>query len=527
MNQSEINSFLKRKIKSGKRYDFLIPKSSCNVSFLEEGDTEKAIKNMAFWSKKYQNHTKKLTPIFEKHSLEEMCEKLHKFLFEHFQYKIDSFDQNLRSPACAWASRKDGIDCKSYSIFASTVLLNLGVSHYLRRVKQAENEGFTHVYVIVPKDQNQPKNLKKGYYVIDGTINQTKELPVYQTDDVYMEAELPIYGLAGAREEKQGLSSIVGAILQVVSPLLTTLFSELMAEVSSCHGTRFPQAEVIFKLENSLKKDLEKLIKDLNEAIEMQNRPRIQRLFNKLLKEIDLGHYHLQHELSQSAMDWCTGDVLKAAEDYVRKTKEVIDKLLENYKKTNTAFELEMFTKRGRTSERTFYFVVGQAENPVMAEYRHLVLRDTKKGYAFNILFPFGDESEDWYRKHYNHLAENYGKDKADEWERKITPIVITIGGLREKYRVGGETLYYAEQPLQRDLYKIWLQYDEKYKEYLKKEAESLRTANELSYREFKKRFEQEIKKDRKVKKNRLLKKQIGIGGIATALTSLILIKPE
>ena len=181
----EINRGLHRQVRTGALYGAFMPPSDCSSTKLGNGDTSFAIQNMAKTARKYQHHTRDLTlKFFSGMPLEKLCNDIHQFLYWHFQYSIDGANQLLRSPACSWLSRFDGIDCKSYSIFASTILLNAGIKHYMRRIKQEMNpDGFTHVYVVVPKNQ-KTANLAQGYYVIDGTINTTKELPYIEKDDV-------------------------------------------------------------------------------------------------------------------------------------------------------------------------------------------------------------------------------------------------------------------------------------------------------------------------------------------------------
>jgi hypothetical protein len=118
-------------------------------------------------------------------------------VYNHFQYKADDEDQLLRSPACSWYDRYNGIDCKSYSILASSILLELGINHYIRKIKQptfAPDE-FTHVYVVVPKDQ-KTNDLNKGYYIIDGTVTGNYEPEYIETKDEYMNG-LQHYSLNG------------------------------------------------------------------------------------------------------------------------------------------------------------------------------------------------------------------------------------------------------------------------------------------------------------------------------------------
>lgn len=190
LTRENINNSLYRNLRNGSQYDAFIPFSDCSsVKSLGFGDTEKAINNMQKTALKYQHHTKDLTArFFSGLPLEKLCTNIHQFLFWHLQYSIDGDAQLLRSPACSWRSRYNGIDCKSYSIFASTILLNAGIKHYMRRIKQASSpNGFSHVYVIVPRDQ-KTASLKQGYFVIDGTINNSvrQELPFIASDDVFV-----------------------------------------------------------------------------------------------------------------------------------------------------------------------------------------------------------------------------------------------------------------------------------------------------------------------------------------------------
>lgn len=191
----DINSQLFRPIKSGVEYDRLFPNSKCVDTKLATGNTSIAIKKMKEWAKKYKGHTDLLAPVLEGSNLKETVDNIQDFLYWHIQYAIDGEKQNLKSPACAWATRKEGTDCKSYSIFASTILLNLGIKHYFRRIVQAQvPEAYTHVYVVVPLNQDTGK--LGEYYVIDGTIQLNNEIPFIKHDDLYMEPNLSIHGLA-------------------------------------------------------------------------------------------------------------------------------------------------------------------------------------------------------------------------------------------------------------------------------------------------------------------------------------------
>ncbi|MFV9549657.1 hypothetical protein [Algibacter sp. PT7-4] len=202
MTREDINKSLHRSILSGQEYNGLISKSTGKVVNLAKGNTAVAIKEMAKWAKKHIHETKKLALVLAGKTVQETINNIQWFLFWHIQYTIDGEVQKLKSPAIAWETRKQGTDCKSYTIFASTILLNLGIKHYLRRIKQdVQSDAFTHVYVVIPNNQTTgklPNNSKflKDYLIIDGTIELNNELPFNDKDDIYMEPKLVIQGLS-------------------------------------------------------------------------------------------------------------------------------------------------------------------------------------------------------------------------------------------------------------------------------------------------------------------------------------------
>ncbi|MEM6697198.1 MAG: hypothetical protein AAF599_02290, partial [Bacteroidota bacterium] len=199
MSRTHIHTNLKRSIASGEAYNKYYAPSTCSRDFLGKGTTAHGMKTIAAWAKKHKSESAAIAKaVFSGFSLPETSSRIHSFLYNHFQYELDTELQRLKAPNCMWATRFEGNDCKSFSLNASTILLNLGIKHYLRRTKQAGYypKLYTHVYVIVPKDQKRG-SLKQGYHVIDGTINSLTELPYLQKDDLYMEeANLQYVGLS-------------------------------------------------------------------------------------------------------------------------------------------------------------------------------------------------------------------------------------------------------------------------------------------------------------------------------------------
>lgn len=188
----DINAALQRKIKSGKQYNKYFEKVSCKPTNLGYGNTTYGLHQMQNWALKFQYQTEEIAKQLAQKTIPLTIESIYNFLHDHLQYQLDGEEQQLRSPACSWQQRNSGIDCKSYSVFASTILLNLGIDHYFRKVKQPgyNEKNWTHVYVVVPNGNE--------YYVIDGTIHNNVEVLFIEKEDLLMESKLKYVGLNAA-----------------------------------------------------------------------------------------------------------------------------------------------------------------------------------------------------------------------------------------------------------------------------------------------------------------------------------------
>ena len=143
-------------------------------------------------------------------------------MYTHFQYEADSLLQKLRSPECSIKDRFSGIDCKSFTLFTSTLLINQGIKHILRRIKQPgfNPDNWSHVYVVVYKDQVN-LDLSEGYYIIDATLHLNEETPYLVKDDTIM--NLPHVWLNGAASN--GINTNSNASFEAFKKLLLALES--------------------------------------------------------------------------------------------------------------------------------------------------------------------------------------------------------------------------------------------------------------------------------------------------------------
>lgn len=187
MPKEDLNQNAKRNVVKTSKYTHLMQKGACKVEATTKGDTLHTVLGMKEFAFKHANQTKKLANALLGLDLKQTIVNDYSFMYSHFQYEADEALQQMRSPQCAWSQRFTGIDCKSYSIFASTLLINQGINHFIRRVKQPNfnPDYWSHVYVIVPIDQEN-LNLDKGYYTIDGTLHSNTETPYLEKHDIKM-----------------------------------------------------------------------------------------------------------------------------------------------------------------------------------------------------------------------------------------------------------------------------------------------------------------------------------------------------
>ena len=77
----------------------------------------------------------------------ETCKKIFDYLKNQITYKADGADQQVRVPSGLIRTRQG--DCKSYSVFTSAVLTNLGIPHKLVYASYDPNDSTpTHIYVV-------------------------------------------------------------------------------------------------------------------------------------------------------------------------------------------------------------------------------------------------------------------------------------------------------------------------------------------------------------------------------------------
>lgn len=174
-----------RQISSGYQYDNLFPPADGDYTIVNKNGTVKkdTVPLMAKTATENVKDTKKIIPYLKGDRLEDTCHNIWNFIYAHIQYKLDTAGtEEIRTPARAWHDRKTGVDCDCYSVFTSSILLNLGIPHKFRVTKYTGN--WQHVYIIVP-------NSSGSYYTIDPVLDTFNyEKPFTENFDYTMEPTL-------------------------------------------------------------------------------------------------------------------------------------------------------------------------------------------------------------------------------------------------------------------------------------------------------------------------------------------------
>ncbi len=211
------NNFHYRRIKPATAYINLMPQSKGLESVIaQDAIPEKTVKRMATIVNETLWQTKKLAAALKGDSIEESCRNVYEFLYNHIQYKRDAENrEQLREPIASFAHRNTGIDCDCFSIFASSLLMNMGINHTIKVISVRDDQQLQHVYVIVPKDG---KNLK-NYFTIDACLHSFNE----EAKGITKEISEPMYttrlsGLGGNKPKAMplqiaGLEGFFPAIL--------------------------------------------------------------------------------------------------------------------------------------------------------------------------------------------------------------------------------------------------------------------------------------------------------------------------
>jgi len=156
-----------RDILPGLEYDHLLPPASGKDTIVHpNGSVQDTVKLMAKIVRQNVEDTSKLAKRLQRGTLKDTLKNIWEFSHKHIQYRLDEKGlEQLRVPRRTWHDRKEGVDCDCFSIWLSSILLNLGIPHRFRITKY--EGGWQHVYIVVPD-----KSHSRGYFTLDCVLDQ-------------------------------------------------------------------------------------------------------------------------------------------------------------------------------------------------------------------------------------------------------------------------------------------------------------------------------------------------------------------
>lgn len=206
-----------RRVRSGKEYEHLFPRPTGKDKVIAKGaSVDDTVGFIQKNTPKVKWQTEKFTKaVIDGDSLNEKCSQVWHWVYKHIPYKRDEEGiEQVRSPRRAFYDRnrpssdgKVGVDCDCYTVFISSVLMNLRIPHKYRITKYPQKDGsiprWQHIYIVVPKDGDLDYELenRSDYIVLDCVKeNYNDEQPFIEYKDY--DATMRLDYLDGFDEEE-------------------------------------------------------------------------------------------------------------------------------------------------------------------------------------------------------------------------------------------------------------------------------------------------------------------------------------
>lgn len=227
-----------RKILPGTEYNQYFKPALHTDPMLSPGlTTVQTVETIGQMAKKYKGQTAALAQALKGRSMAQTLKNIWDFCYRYIDYELDQIGvEQLRTPNRIWADKK--ADCDCYSLFISTILLNLGIPHFYRVVKINHKPNYQHIYVIVPKEyiakefqisEGSGLGSRQTYYVIDPVVDSFNEEPrgiTYKYDYPMIPVQL-----------LNGLGTVVPTSLPPLRPQASLTHQEFGKEFSGLGST--------------------------------------------------------------------------------------------------------------------------------------------------------------------------------------------------------------------------------------------------------------------------------------------------
>lgn len=198
-------------------YSHLIDNHVGTKQYLGDLSLASVLKTMAEFANRHSAQVAKLAKHLYTGNVKQDAFHVWHFIKTNIKYAYDQPGQEeLRTPARTWADRYTGVDCDDYSIFAASLLKEMGYKPFFKTVSFINRPNrFQHVYVTV------------NDIVIDAVLNS------FNVEPKNIAKEMKTYGLAGT----DGLGNIdVAALVQGAGGLVSSIGAAVPPPAGSIMG---------------------------------------------------------------------------------------------------------------------------------------------------------------------------------------------------------------------------------------------------------------------------------------------------
>lgn len=172
-------------IQSGKEYEKYFSKpTGKNEDIKRNSKLQDTIEFLPIGIARSQWQVKDFCRTLKSRNAEGICAELWDWIYTHIRYNQDvNGKEQIRSPRRSFFDREAGVDCDDYTVFISCVLCEFKIPHTLRIAKYKEQNGFQHIYPIVP--------LEDGSYITMDCVADSfdYEVPFIETIDKAMDLQ--------------------------------------------------------------------------------------------------------------------------------------------------------------------------------------------------------------------------------------------------------------------------------------------------------------------------------------------------
>ncbi len=193
----------KRYILSGKEFEqFIDEPTGINESIKRNSTLKDTVQFLPEAIKKTYLQASRMANQLQGETIYETCKEIWNWAYKHIQYHKDEPNkEQIRSFRRSFYDRVRGVDCDDFTVLISSLLTCLNIKHILRVAKYNVENGFQHIYPVVPIGNG-------NYITVDCVVDKFNyEVPFINKIDTPMNLEF-LDGIEGNDDANTKLNGI-------------------------------------------------------------------------------------------------------------------------------------------------------------------------------------------------------------------------------------------------------------------------------------------------------------------------------